>query len=336
MLRREAFDDGWGNLDEPAAPLKTTITKDNSRHVITRNNSPDVPFEHSINPYRGCEHGCIYCFARPTHAWLGYSAGTDFESKLLYKSDVRKLLTAELAKPSYRCAPIALGTNTDPYQPIEKRLRNTRQIIEVLEAHHHPLTIITKSSLVERDIDLLGALAERDLVRVNVSVTSLDRVLSRTMEPRAAAPHRRIKTIERLSEAGVPTGVLLAPIIPALNDHEIEDILNAVRSAGALATSYSFLRLPLEVKELFIEWLQTHFPLKSEHVLNRLRDLHQGKLYDSTFGTRHEGSGPFSELVSQRFRLAVKRLNYPGIEPLDRSRFRRPNLNGQLGLFDAG
>ena len=233
-----------------------------------------------------------------------------------------KLLAAELAKPSYRCSPIALGTNTDPYQPIERRLKSTRQILEVLNAHDHPVTIVTKSGLVERDIDLLAPMAQRRLVSVSISVTSLDRVLSRKMEPRAAAPHRRIKSIERLTEAGIPTGVLIAPIIPALNDHEIENILDAVHRAGALCASYSLVRLPLEIKDLFVEWLETHFPLKSEHVLNRLRDLHHGKLYDSTFGTRQKGTGVFSELLSQRFRLASTRLGFPGIAALERTSFR--------------
>ena len=314
--------------------MPTTIIKDTSRRIIATNESPDVPFERSINPYRGCEHGCIYCFARPTHAWLGYSPGLDFETKLLYKPDAAKLLATELAKPSYRCKPIALGTNTDPYQPIEKRLQSTRQVIAVLEAHHHPMTIVTKSGLVERDIDLLSRLAERGLVNVGISVTSLNRTLSRKMEPRACAPHRRIKTIFNLSEAGIPTNVLLAPIIPGLNDHEIEDILDTARDAGATHAGYSLLRLPLEVESLFKQWLDSHFPLRSKHVLNRLRDLHEGKLYDSTFGHRQKGSGPFADLVSQRFRLAVKRLNFPGSAPLDCTRFSPPNANAQLGLFD--
>ena len=334
-LQRDALDDGWGSLDEKPPALRTTVTKDASRSVIARNQSPDVHFEQSINPYRGCEHGCIYCFARPTHAWLGYSPGTDFESRLLYKPEVAKLLTGELAKPSYQCSPIALGTNTDPYQPIEKRLKCTRQILEVLSAHDHPVTIVTKSGLIERDIDLLAPMAERKLANVSVSVTSLDRELSRKMEPRATAPHRRIKTIERLTAAGIPTGVLVAPIIPALNDHEVENILETVHAAGALSAGYSFIRLPLEIKDLFVEWLETHYPLKAQHVLNRLRDLHGGKLYDSTFGTRQTGTGVFSELIATRFRLATKRLGFAGTPALDRSRFRPPNLSGQLSLFDA-
>ena len=335
-LAREAIDDGWGSLDETPPPLQTTLTKDASRSVITQNQSPDVPFEQSINPYRGCEHGCIYCFARPTHAWLGYSPGADFESRLVYKPEVARLLTTELAKPSYECSPIALGTNTDPYQPVEKRLRSTRQILEVLKAHHHPVTVVTKSALVERDIDLLAPMAEQGLASVSISVTSLERTLSRKMEPRAAAPHRRIKIIERLSEAGIPTGTLVAPIIPALNDHEIEAILETVHAAGARAAGYCVVRLPLEIKDLFVEWLETHYPLKAEHVLNRMRDLHGGKLYDATFGTRQKGTGAFAELLASRFRLTVKRLGFPGIAALDRTKFRRPNVNEQLGLFDAG
>ena len=257
------------------------------------------------------------------------------KSKLLYKPEVAKLLTAELAKRSYRCSPIALGTNTDPYQPIEKRLQCTRQILEVLAAHHHPVTIVTKSGLIERDIDVLAPMAEQALVSVNISVTSLDRVLSRKMEPRAVAPHRRLKTIERLIQAGIPTGVLVAPIIPALNDHEMEDILGAVHNAGALAANYSLLRLPLEIKDLFVEWLEAHYPLKAQHVLNRLRDLHHGKLYDASFGTRQTGTGAFADLIANRFRLASKRLGFPGIAALDRSRFCPPNVTGQLSLFDS-
>ena len=228
-----------------------------------------------------------------------------------------------------------MAPTTDPYQPIEKRLKCTRQILEVLSAHDHPVTIVTKSGLIERDIDLLAPMAERKLANVSVSVTSLDRELSRKMEPRAAAPHRRIKTIERLTAAGIPTGVLVAPIIPALNDHEVENILETVHAAGALSAGYSFIRLPLEIKDLFVEWLETHYPLKAQHVLNRLRDLHGGKLYDSTFGTRQTGTGVFSELIATRFRLATKRLGFAGTPALDRSRFRPPNLSGQLSLFDA-
>jgi DNA repair photolyase len=253
---RHCFDDGWETQAEPLAPLRTTLTEEKSRNVIARNESPDVGFETSINPYRGCEHGCIYCFARPTHAWLGLSPGLDFESRLLMKPDAAELLKRELQRPSYRCAPIAMGTNTDPYQPVEQRLEITRSLLEVLRRFRHPVSIVTKSNAIVRDLDILSELAVQGLVKAALSVTTLDRRLARRMEPRAPTPERRLAAIRRLSEAGIPTAAMVAPVIPAINDSEIEDIMSAVAEAGAIGASYVLLRLPLEIKELWREWLE--------------------------------------------------------------------------------
>lgn len=332
-LSREAFDDGWSSVDEEPAPLRTSLTPDSSRTIISRNQSPDIPFDCSINPYRGCEHGCVYCYARPTHAWLGLSPGLDFESKLFYKPDAASQLRRELAQPGYRCAPIALGANTDPYQPSEKKLEVTRSILEVLSELEHPVRIVTKGSLVERDIDLLAPMAERNLCAVSVSVTTLDRKLSRVMEPRAAAPDRRVRTVRALSDAGIPVNVLVAPIIPVLTDREIESILSRVRAAGACSANYVLLRLPLEVKDLFFDWLHTHFPLKAEHVMKRIRDTRGGKTNDDAFGRRQRGSGEYADLIARRFALALKRLGFPGDPRLDTSRFVPPNDSSQLSLF---
>jgi len=331
-LSREAFDDGWGIEEEPA-PLRTSLTADSSRTIISRNQSPDIPFDCSINPYRGCEHGCVYCYARPTHAWLGLSPGLDFESKLFYKPEAAAQIRRELAQPGYRCTPIALGANTDPYQPAERKLEVTRSILEVLSEHDHPVRIVTKSAMVERDIDLLAPMAARNLCTVSVSVTTLDRHLSRLMEPRAAAPERRIRTIKNLSDAGIPVNLLLAPIIPVLTDREIESILGRVREAGARSASYVLLRLPLEVKELFIDWLETHYPLKAGHVMKRIRDTRGGKTNDAAFGRRQRGSGEYAELISRRFQLAVKRLGFAGDPVLDTSGFNPPTDSKQLSLL---
>ncbi len=332
-LSREAFDDGWSSEDEEPTPLRTSLTPDSSRTVISRNQSPDIPFDCSINPYRGCEHGCVYCYARPTHAWLGLSPGLDFESKLFYKPDAAAQLRRELAQPGYRCTPIALGANTDPYQPSEKKLKITRSILEVLSDLGHPVRIVTKGALVERDIDLLVPMAARDLCTVSVSVTTLDRQLSRFMEPRAAAPERRVRTVKALSDAGIPVNVLVAPIIPVLTDREIESILSRVREAGACSANYVLLRLPLEVKDLFVDWLETYFPLKAEHVMKRVRDTRGGKTNDAAFGRRQRGSGEYAELIARRFSLALKRLGFPGEPPLDTSRFVPPMDSTQLSLF---
>lgn len=330
---REACDDGWGGLDAEPAPVRTELFIDSSRSVINYNDSPDVPFDRSINPYRGCEHGCVYCFARPSHAWLGLSPGLDFESRLFHKPDAPTLLRRELARPGYRCAPIALGINTDAYQPVERKLGLTRAIIEVLAEHGHPFSLVTKSALVERDIDLLAPLAADNLVHVAVSVTTLERPLARAMEPRAAAPERRLETIRRLAEAGVSVTVLAAPVIPFLNDHELEAILAAVRAAGAVDAGYVLLRLPHEVKDLFKDWLAVHVPLKAERVINRLRDCRGGKDYDSRFGRRMRGEGEYADLLARRFRLAHRRLGFPGASPLDCGRFKVPGRADQLELF---
>jgi DNA repair photolyase len=306
----EPFDDGWGSLSqaiEESAPVRTEILPDKSRSVIARNDSPDIPFEQSINPYRGCEHGCIYCYARPSHAWLGLSPGLDFETKLLAKLDAPSLLEQELARPGYRCRPIALGTNTDPYQPVERRLGITRSVLEVLARARHPLTIVTKSAAVVRDLDLLAPMAAQSLALVCLSVTTLDPSLARTLEPRAAAPHRRLEAIRALSRAGVPTGVMVAPIIPALNDHEMERILEAAAAAGAGQAGYVLLRLPHEVKELFDAWLDEHAPGRKDRVLSLVRQCRGGRLYDATFGTRMKGEGPYARMIAERFAIARRR-----------------------------
>ncbi len=333
-LERKFADDGWGTLDEELPPLRTEVAIDATRTIITRNDSPDVPFDRSINAYRGCEHGCVYCFARPTHAYLGLSPGLDFESRLFVKPEAAALLRQELAHSKYQCAPIAMGTNTDPYQPIERKYRVTRQILEVLSECGHPVTIVTKSALIERDIDILGPMAARKLAHVGISVTTLDRQLARTLEPRAAAPHRRLDTIARLAAAGVPTAVMTAPIIPALNDHEMETILEAAKAAGATSAGYVLLRLPLEVVELFEEWLTLHAPLKAEHVMSIVRQSRGGKTYDATFGKRMRGSGLFADMIAQRFRTAVKRLGLGQRDDLDVSQFRPPKMaRAQMELF---
>ncbi len=323
---RVAVDDGWpGAGEEPEPWLQTSVLADSSRSIIAYNQSPDVPFDRSINPYRGCEHGCVYCFARPTHAWLGLSPGLDFETKIFAKFDAARLLEAELAKRSYRPQVIALGANTDPYQPVERDLKITRQILEVLARYRHPVGIVTKSRLVLRDLDILAPMAARGLARVMVSVTTLDRDLARRLEPRAPTPALRLEAIRRLAEAGVPTGVLAAPMIPALNDSELEAILEAAADAGAEAAGYVLLRLPLEIKQLFEEWLDAHFPDRKAKVLKLVRETRGGRLYDATFGRRQTGEGLYAGLLKQRFQLASKRLGLGGRrQDLDLSLFRRP------------
>jgi DNA repair photolyase len=334
--RREAMDDGWGALDEEPPALKTTVTPDRARSVIARNDSPDIPFRQSINPYRGCEHGCVYCYARPSHAYLGLSPGLDFESRLYAKHDAAQLLEQELARPGHVPDPIALGANTDPYQPVERRLQITRAILQVLARHRHPFTIVTKSALVERDLDILAPLARDNLCAVYVSVTTLDRRLARSLEPRAAAPQRRLEAIRHLAEAGIPTGVIFAPVIPALNDHELEAVLEAAAAAGARCAGRVLLRLPHEVKVLFREWLATHAPLKAAHVMSLVRQARGGRDNDARFGARMTGSGDYAQLLGKRFELACKRLGLNREElALDRRSFRVPARAGdQLGLFD--
>ncbi|WP_018937545.1 MULTISPECIES: PA0069 family radical SAM protein [unclassified Thioalkalivibrio] len=338
--RHEPFDDGWVGDGEAPAPLRTEVTVEHPRSVLSWNQSPDVPFELSLNPYRGCEHGCAYCFARPAHAYVGLSPGLDFESRLFAKVGAADCLRRELARPSHRVTPLALGINTDAYQPIEREWRITRELLEVLAETGHPVSIVTKSALVERDLDLLGPMAERGLVQVAISVTTLDRGLSRPLEPRAAAPQRRLQTVERLTAAGVPVSLLVAPLIPVLTDGELEVLLDAGAAAGAVAAGYVLLRLPREVAPLFEDWLRTHHPLKAEHILQRLREAHGGKLYDSTFGHRMRGAGPYAELLRQRFRLARRRAGLAGrLVELDCNQFVPParpqeaRSEGQLDLF---
>ncbi|MDK1375777.1 MULTISPECIES: PA0069 family radical SAM protein [unclassified Sinorhizobium] len=304
---REVFDDGWESIED-LPPFKTEVQVEKPRAVITRNESPDIGFDRSINPYRGCEHGCIYCFARPTHSYMGLSAGLDFESKLFAKPDAPRLLERELARPDYKVRPIAIGTNTDPYQPIEKEWRIMRQILEVLKAANHPVMIVTKSAMVTRDIDLLAPMAEMGLARVGISVTTLDRKLARTMEPRASTPTKRLEAIRAISDAGIPTGVLVSPIIPALNDHEIERVLDSAKTAGASEASYVLLRLPLEVSPLFRDWLLRNYPDRYRHVMSLIRSMRGGKDYDTEFGKRMKGAGPYAWQIGRRFELAAKRL----------------------------
>ncbi|WP_020482148.1 PA0069 family radical SAM protein [Methylomonas sp. MK1] len=328
-----AEDDGWGSLDAALPPLPTEVIIDSTKSVITYNDSPDIPFDRSINPYRGCEHACIYCFARPTHAYLGYSAGLDFESKILVKPNAAQLLREELAKRSYRCAPLALGTNTDPYQPLERQQRIMRQILEVLAETRHPVSIVTKSALVERDIDVLADLAGQGLASVYLSITTLDRTLARTLEPRAAAPQRRLEAVARLRAAGIPVGVMVAPLIPVLTDYELESIVGAAHQAGAQSVQYILLRLPLETADLFAQWLAQHYPLKVEHVMNRVRDSRGGKAYDAAFNQRQSGSGSYADLLAQRFKLITRKLQLTrSLPPLRSDLFRPPNLGGQMSF----
>jgi DNA repair photolyase len=334
--QRVPVDDGWGAAEEELPPLQTVLTPDSTRTIIARNDSPDLGFDRSINPYRGCEHGCIYCFARPTHAYLGLSPGLDFETRLFFKPDAPALLAQELAKKGYACKPIAIGTNTDPYQPVEKKLGIMRGVLEVLRDFNHPVCIVTKSALIQRDIDILAPMAEKRLASVSLSVTTLDRDLARKMEPRAATPPKRLETIRALSEAGIPTGVLAAPMIPALNDMELERILDAARQHGARTAGYVILRLPLELKALFREWLEQHFPDRAAHVLSVVTQAHGGKTYDSTWGKRQTGTGPFAELLRIRFELACRKLGLErrAMKPLDTTLFKRPPRAGdQLSLL---
>ena len=333
--RREAFDDGWDTIDKAPAPLRTEVRPDASRTVITRNNSPDLGFDRSINVYRGCEHGCVYCYARPTHAYLGLSPGQDFESRIFAKHDAPAQLERELARPGYRCHMIAMGTNTDPYQPTERRLALTRAVLEVLDRHEHPVGIVTKSALVTRDADILTRMARRRLATVALSVTTLDRDLARTMEPRASTPAKRLQAIKSLSETGVPVGVMVAPIVPGLTDHEMEAILEAAREAGAGRAGYVLLRLPLEVRELFLEWLSVHAPNRARRVVSLLQGMRAGRLNDANFGSRMTGAGPYAELLAARFAAATKRLGMARRGPdLDTGRFRPPARDpAQLALF---
>ncbi|HXF88011.1 MAG TPA: PA0069 family radical SAM protein [Xanthobacteraceae bacterium] len=333
-LARVAFDDGWQSLDE-LPPFATTVSIDATRKIITRNQSPDISFDRSINPYRGCEHGCVYCYARPTHAYLGLSPGLDFESKLFVKPDAPALLEKELSAPGYVPRTIAIGTNTDPYQPIERKYQVMRGILEVLERAGHPVGIVTKSALVVRDLDILSRMAQRNLVKVAISVTTLDAKLARVMEPRATTPARRLEALRRLSEAGVPTAVMVAPIIPAINDAEIERVLDAAVFAGVKNAGYVLLRLPLELRDLFREWLKEHFPDREQHVFKLIREMRGGKDYDSTWGKRMTGTGPYAWMIGRRFETACEKrgLNQNKVV-LTTEHFRPPRPRAeQLDLF---
>jgi DNA repair photolyase len=340
LLQRDPFDDGWHRDEDPAAPSATTVTVEHARSILVRNRSPDVPFDLSINPYRGCEHGCVYCYARPNHAYVGLSPGADFETRLFAKVGAAQLLVSELSSPSYRCEPINIGSSTDPYQPIEREYRITRSVLQVLADCRHPATVITKSSLIERDIDLLAPMARDGLVAAFVSITTLDAELARLWEPRAAAPWRRLETVRRLAEAGIPVGVSVAPVVPFLNEPELERVLEASREAGATRAQYMVLRLPWELKEVFTQWLRAHFPDRADRVLNRLREMRDPqapeRLNDPRFFSRMKGRGNWAELVRLRFEVAARRLG------LNRDRldlrtdlFAPPRSDGQLGLFSA-
>jgi DNA repair photolyase len=332
---REAFDDGWTAEDEPPKPLRTEVTAERAKTIISRNDSPDVGFDRSINPYRGCEHGCIYCYARPSHAYVGLSPGLDFESRIFFKPDAGKLLARELSRPVYSPGVIHIGGNTDPYQPQERRLRVTRQVLETLERFSHPFSIITKSALICRDLDLIGPMGEARLARAAVSVTTLDRSLARAMEPRAATPERRIAAVRALAEAGAPVTVMFAPVIPGLNDHELEQVLERAAEAGARGAGYVVLRLPLEIKDLFREWLEAARPERAGRVMSLVRQMRHGRDYDMRWGERMKGDGPIAELIGARFAAARRRygLDRP-IPPLDLTKFRVPKRpEAQLDLF---
>jgi DNA repair photolyase len=331
---REAFDDGWEHGEEELPPLKTQVTRETAKSIIARNDSADLSFDRSINPYRGCEHGCPYCFARPSHAYLGLSPGLDFETRIFAKVNAAELLRTELAVPTYRCQPIAIGVNTDAYQPAERELHITRSVIEVLADCDHPFTLITKNALIERDIDLLAPLAAKRLTQVFISVTNLDPALARKLEPRASAPYRRLEAVRKLARAGIPVGVLVAPVIPFITDRHLEEILERAAEAGASDAGYVLLRLPWEVAPLFKEWLATHYPLKAEHVMSLVHQMRGGKDYDSTWGVRQRGTGTFADLIAQRFALACERFGLNRDRAgLDTSRFKAPRTGPQLDLF---
>ncbi|WP_281982424.1 PA0069 family radical SAM protein [Thalassorhabdomicrobium marinisediminis] len=330
---RVAVDDGWEAPVE--GMLRTEVAVEAPRRVISRNTSPDVPFDRSVNPYRGCEHGCVYCFARPGHAWLGLSPGQDFESRLVARPTAPQVLADELRKPHYQPATLAIGTYTDPYQPIEKEHEIMRGLLRVLQDFRHPVSIVTKGTLIERDIDILAAMAADNLATVGISVTTLDPKVSRLMEPRVPSPERRLQVIERLAAAGIPVRVMASPLVPALTDHELEGILQAGRDAGARAATSLMLRLPAEVAPLFQEWLHVHFPDRAERVLNRVRELHGGKLYEADFGTRMTGQGVWAQQMQARLRIARKRLGLADtLPPLRCDLFRPPpRVGDQLSLF---
>ena len=363
-FQRSAFDDGWGHSSDldresnadlggepdagltepsdalpplpPLPPLRTEVHKDSARTILTRNDSPDIPFERSLNPYRGCEHGCIYCYARPSHAYLGLSPGLDFESQIWVKPNAPALLAKAFSAARYQPTTLLMGSNTDPYQPIERHQRITRALLDVLRAHRHPVSLITKGALVVRDIDILADLASLGLVKVALSLTTLDTKLARRMEPRASSPRRRLWAIEQLSQAGIPTQVLTAPLIPKLNDMELEDLLKAAAEAGACEARYTTLRLPYELRDLFVDWLETHYPERAQRVMRQVRDLHGGKDYSADWGKRMRGQGHYAELIKQRFRAACKRygLNQEPPITLRHDRFRRTRESPEQLSFD--
>lgn len=333
--KSEAFDDGW-DIETPQQKLKTRVQVEHPKRIITRNQSPDISFDRSINPYRGCEHGCSYCFARPSHAYMGLSPGQDFESRIFAKPDAAALLEEELADPKYVPKVIALGSNTDPYQPVEKNWRITRSILEVLERTNHPVGIVTKSAMVLRDVDILSRMAEKGLVKVAISVTTMDAKLARSMEPRAASPTKRLETLQALHDAGIPTAMMVAPIIPALNDSEIERILEAGKAVGVDQAGYVMLRLPLEVRDIFRQWLLTNYPDRYRHVMSLIKSMRDGKDYDATWGRRMRGSGPYAWMIGRRFEKACDRLKI-GIKRVElrTDLFDPPTQkNAQLSLFD--
>lgn len=334
---REAFDDGWERGEEELPALKTQVTEERVKSILARNDSPDIPFAQSINPYQGCEHGCPYCYARPTHAYRGLSPGIDFETRLFAKVNAAEKLREELSRPGYRCRVIALGAATDPYQPIERRHRITRGILEVCAEFNQPLGIVTKNAMIERDLDILAPMAEKNLVHVFISVNHLDHDLARRLEPRCSAPARRLLAMQRLAQAGVPVGVLVAPVIPFLTDHQLETVLEAAWAHGARRAGYVLMRLPWEVKDIFKEWLERNYPLKAKHVMSRMRAMRGGRDNDPAFGSRMRGQGEFARLLGERFRKACERLGYNTAardRPLDTTQFRVPAPTGQLSLFD--
>jgi DNA repair photolyase len=337
---RSPFDDGWADEEQTDESFRTGVTEERARSIIARNDSPDIPFEQSINPYRGCEHGCIYCYARPSHAYLELSPGLDFETKLFAKTNAVELLKEEISRKGYRAKPIAFGTNTDCYQPIERRYKLMRGLLEVLAACDHPVTIVTKSALIERDIDLLAPMAKKKLVKAFISITTLDHRLARTLEPRAASPQRRVDAIRALASAGIPCGVMVAPLIPALTDKSLEDVMEAASNAGATMAGWILLRLPNEVRPLFKEWLAAHYPQRAGHVISIVRQSRGGRENDPNFGSRMTGSGNFVDLIGQRFDLACRRLglnsednHMASRDGLDCSMYRPPPIEGQMRLF---
>jgi len=335
-VTREAFDDGWEIRDEELPPLKTHVTEEHAKSIITRNNSPDIPFTQSINPYAGCEHGCSYCYSRPSHAYYNLSPGIDFETRLFAKVNAAELLREELSRPGYKCEVISIGANTDPYQPIERNYKVTRGVLEVCAEFNQPVGIVTKSAMVERDLDILAPMAEKNLVNVFISCNNLDHELARRLEPRCSAPRRRLEAMKRLSEAGIPVGVLVAPVIPFLTDHQIEPVLEAAWEHGARRAGYVLMRLPWELKELFRDWLQRHYPLKAQHVMSRVQAMRGGRDNDPNFGSRMRGTGEFAELLARRFAIASRRFGFDSGKrnrALDTSIFTVPGRQQQLTLF---